>query len=235
MTAIFKRELKSFFISPVGYLFIAIMMFFEGWSFTFYYSYGTPDISGVFLNQYMFVFFLVPFLTMRTMSEDRRQKVDQVLITSPVSLYGIVFGKFLASFVIFMLSYSVTLIFQVIVAFQEGVTVNWLIYFGNVLGIGLMGGALIALGIFVSSLTENQLVAAVCSFAATYVIYSLDNLASLINVAWVTTSVELMSFVGRYATFTEGIIDYSNIVFFVGFAAIFIFLTVRVLDKRRYS
>jgi ABC-2 type transport system permease protein len=146
-----------------------------------------------------------------------------------------VFGKLLATFAIFMLSYSVTLIFQVIIAFQEGVTVNWLIYIGNVLGIGLMGGALIALGIFVSSLTENQLVAAVCSFAATYLIYSLDNLASIINISWITLVVEKISFVGRYATFTEGIIDYSNIVFFVGFAAIFVFLTVRVLDKRRYS
>lgn len=235
MGAIFKRDFKSFFTSPVGYLFIAVMMFFEGWSFTTLYSYGMPDISSVFYSQYMFVFFLIPFLTMRTMSEDRRQKVDQVLITSPVSLYGIVFGKFFATLAIFMLSYSVTLVFQVILAFQEGITVNWLIYVGNILGIGLMGSALIALGIFVSSLTENQLVAAVCSFAATYVIYSFDNLASIINVAWLTSVVEVISFVGRYTTFTEGIIDYSNIVFFVGFAAIFIFLTVRVLDKRRYS
>ncbi len=235
MTAIFKRDLKAYFTSPVGYLFIAIMMFFQGWSFTTYYSYGVPDISAVFLNQYMFVFFLVPFLTMRTMSEDRRQKVDQVLITSPVSLYGIVFGKFFSTLVIFMLSYSVTLVFQVIIAFEEAVTVNWLIYIGNILGIALMGGALIALGIFVSSLTENQLVAAVCSFAVTYVIYSLDSLAELINISWLLTVVEKISFVGRYAAFTEGIIDYSNIVFFVGFASIFIFLTVRVLDKRRYS
>ncbi len=235
MSAIFKRDFKSYFTSPVGYLFIAIMMFFQGWTFTYIYSNGSPDISSVFLNQYMFVFFLVPFLTMRTMSEDRRQKVDQALITSPVSLYGIVFGKFFATFVIFMISYSVTLVFQVILAFQEGITVNWLIYVGNILGIALMGGALIALGIFVSSLTENQLVAAVCSFAATYLIYSLDNLASIVNVSWVTFIVEKISFVGRYATFTEGIIDYSNIVFFVGFAAIFVFLTVRVLDKRRYS
>ena len=93
----------------------------------------------------------------------------------------------------------------------------------------------IALGIFVSSLTENQLVAAVCSFAATYLIYSLDSLAGIINISWVTSIVNAISFVGRYTTFTEGIIDYSNIVFFVGFAAIFIFLTVRILDKRRYS
>ncbi len=235
MRAIFKRDFKSYFTSPVGYLFIAIMMFFQGWTFATTYSRGSTDISAVFLNQYMFVFFLVPFLTMRTMSEDRRQKVDQALITSPVSLYGIVFGKLLATFAIFMLSYSVTIIFQVIIAFQEGVTVNWLVYVGNILGIGLMGGALITLGIFVSSLTENQLVAAVCSFAATYLIYSLDSLAAIINNNWVTLAVEKISFVGRYVTFTQGIIDYSNIVFFVGFAAIFVFLTVRVLDKRRYS
>lgn len=235
MGAIFKRDFKSYFTSPVGYLFIAIMMFFEGWSFATLYSKNSTDISVIFLSQYMFVFFLIPFLTMRTMSEDRRQKVDQALITSPVSLYGIVFGKFFATFAIFMISYSITLVFQVILAFQPDAVVNWLIYSGNVLGIALMGGALIALGIFVSSLTENQLVAAVCSFAATYLIYSLDSLAGIINISWVTSIVNAISFVGRYTTFTEGIIDYSNIVFFVGFAAIFIFLTVRILDKRRYS
>jgi ABC-2 type transport system permease protein len=235
MSAIFKREFKSYFTSPVGYLFIAIMMFFEGQTFSILFSISSTDISLIFADMYMFIFFLIPFLTMKTMSEDRRQKVDQALITSPVSLYGIVFGKFFATFAIFMISYSITIVFQVILAFQPDAIINWLIYAGNVLGIALMGGALIALGIFVSSLTENQMVAAVCSFAVTYLIYSLDYFAARVNVGWFTKIVTAISFVGRYNAFTEGVIDYSNIVFFVGFAAIFIFLTVRVLDKRRYS
>lgn len=236
MVAIFKREFKSFFTTPIGYVFLALMMFAQGMSFTEIYSYGSADISYIFSTFLSFtaIFLLIPVLTMRTMSEDRRQKVDQVLITSPVSLYAIVFGKFFATLAIFMMGYSMTLVYQVIIAFQ-GVTVNWLIYIGNILGVLLIGSALIALGVFISSLTESQLVAAVGSFAASIVLYLMDSIASSIGVSWITKAVEWISFIGRYSAFAQGVIDYSNAVFFIGFTAIFIFLTVRVLDKRRYS
>lgn len=236
MGAIFKREFKSFFTTPIGYVFLALMMFAHGMSFTYMYSAGSADISYIFSTFLSFaaIFLLIPVLTMRTMSEDRRQKVDQVLITSPVSLYSIVLGKFFATLAIFMLGYTMTFVFQVIVAFQ-GVTVNWLIYIGNILGVMFIGSALIALGIFISSLTESQIVAAVASFAASILLYIMDSVAESINVKAVTKVVEWISFIGRYNTFATGIIDYSNAVFFLGFTAIFIFLTVRVLDKRRYS
>lgn len=234
MKAIFKRDFKSYFTSPVGYIFLAIMLFFQGWFFSNLYLNGMSNIAYVFSDICMFNFFLIPILTMRTMSEDRRQKVDQVLLTSPVSLWGLVFGKFFATLAIFMMSYSMTIVFQIIIVFQN-VTINWLVYIANVLGIALMGSALIALGVFISSMTENQLVAAVVSFTVSFLIYMLDNFASMINNNVVTTAVGWVSFVGRYNTFVEGVIDYSNAIFFVGFAAIFIFLTVRVLEKRRYS
>ena len=236
MSAIFKREFKSFFITPLGYVVIAIMMFFHGLAFTGMYSLGLTDIGYVFGSGFSFVavYVLIPILTMRTMSDDRRQKTDQVLLTSPVGLYSIVFGKFFATLAIFMLSYVTTFVFQIIIAFQD-VSINWLLYIGNILGVFLMGAALIALGIFISSLTESQIISVVISFAASLVLAMMDNVATMINVPVVTKVIEKISFVGRYNTFCYGIIDYSNIVFFVGFAAIFIFLTVRVLDKRRYS
>lgn len=237
MSAIFKREFKSYFTTPIGYIVLAVMMIVHGWAFADVYEAGSPDISYVFTSflSTLIVFILIPpILTMRSMSEDRRQKVDQVLITSPVSLYSIVFGKFFAILAIFMMGYSMTLVFQIIIAFQ-GVTVNWLIYIGNVIGVALIGSALIALGIFISSLTESQLVSVVVSVAVASLLSMMDSFASTINVRWVTKVVEWISFTGRYYTFCEGILDYSNAVFFLGFAAVFIFLTVRVLDKRRYS
>ena len=237
MSAIFKREFKSYFTTPIGYIVLAVMMIVHGWAFADVYEAGSPDISYVFTSflSTLIVFILIPpILTMRSMSEDRRQKVDQVLITSPVSLYSIVLGKFFAILAIFMMGYSMTLVFQIIIAFQ-GVTVNWLIYIGNVLGVALIGSALIALGIFISSLTDSQLVSVVVSVAVASLLSMMDSFASTINVRWVTKVVEWISFTGRYYTFCEGILDYSNAVFFLGFAAVFIFLTVRVLDKRRYS
>ena len=236
MSAIFKREFKSFFITPIGFVFLAMMLFAQGYSFAYMYSQGSADISYIFGSFFGFaaIFLLIPVLTMRTMSEDRRQKVDQVLITSPVSLYSIVFGKFFATLAMFLSGYAMTIVFQIIIFFQ-GVTVNWMLYIGNILGILLIGSALIALGIFISALTESQIVSAVGSFAVSIVLYMLDDISESIGNRIVTGIVEKISFIGRYQTFAQGIVDYSNIVFFVGFAAIFIFLTVRVLDKRRYS
>lgn len=234
MKAIFKRELRAYFTSPIGYLFLAAMAAFEGSFFARMYSAGYPDITYVFNQMYILTFLLIPVLTMRTMSEDRAHKVDQVLITSPVSLTGIVMGKFFATLTIFLSGYAMTVVYQIIIAFQD-VTVNWLVFVGNLLGTAFMGSALIALGIFISSLTESQIAAAFGTFTLCLLISLLDYLASLVNLKVVTVIVTWISFVGRYNTFVEGIIDYSNVFFFVGFAAIFLFLTVRVLDKRRYS
>ena len=234
MIAVLKREFKSYFTNPIGWVILAVFTFFVGMFFSVIYKSGTPSVEGVVSVMSTIAIFATPFITMRLLSEDRRQKVDQVLLTSPVSLWGLVFGKFFATLAIFMMGYSMTIVFQIIIVFQN-VTINWLVYIANILGIALMGSALIALGIFISSMTENQLVAAVVSFTVSFLIYMLDNFASMINNNIITKVVGWVSFVGRYNTFVEGVIDYSNAIFFLGFAAIFIFLTVRVLEKRRYS
>lgn len=234
MSAIFKREFRAYFMSPMGYIVVGILVFFQSLFFAYLYSMGSPDLSYIFAQCSTITLFVVPVLTMRTMSEDRKQKVDQVLLTSPVGLYSIVFGKFFATFSVYMMSFAVTVIFQIIVAFQK-VTVNLLAYFGYLLGTALFGAALIALGIFISSLTESQFIAAIGSYAFSLLCIMIDFVESVIDVSWVTKLSEWISFTGRFNAFTTGVIDYSNIVFFVCFAAVFIFLTVRVLDKRRYS
>lgn len=234
MSAIFKREFRAYFMSPMGYIVVGILVFFQSLFFAYLYSIGSPDLSYIFSQCSTITLFVVPVLTMRTMSEDRKQKVDQVLLTSPVGLYSIVFGKFFATFSVYMMSYAVTVIFQIIVAFQK-VTVNLLAYLGYLLGTALFGAALIALGIFISSLTESQFIAAIGSYAFSLLCIMIDFVESVIDISWVTKLSEWISFTGRFNAFTTGVIDYSNIVFFVCFAAVFIFLTVRVLDKRRYS
>jgi ABC-2 type transport system permease protein len=245
MKAIFKREFKSYFSSPLGYIFLAIMIFFQGIFFLSVFSKGTPDITSVFSNTYFLMLILIPVLTMGSMSDDRRLKIDQALLTAPVSLTGIVLGKFFAIFSVFVLSYAPTLVFQIIFAVQK-VSINWLIYIGNLLGVALLGATLIAIGVFISSLTESQLIAVVFTLACSVAIGLLDIAANLINffasainkfisVDFLTEVVDWFSFMGRYNAFGYGIIDYSNVLFFVGITAIFVFLTVRVLDKRRYS
>ncbi len=233
MGAIFKREFKNYFTSPIGYVILAVFLFFSGLFFSYIFMYGMADITFVFSQMFNIVLFVVPILTMRTMSEDRRQKVDQALLTAPVSLTGIVMGKFFAALGVFALGFAPTLVFQLI--FSMYLTPDWLIYFGNVVGILLFGSAMIAAGIFISSLTESQMVAAVGSFALSLFIMMMDTFASLINLDFIQKVTDWLSISGRYNTFVAGVFDYANVLFFVGFAAIFLFLTVRILDKKRWA
>ncbi len=233
MSAIFKREVKSYFSSPIGYVFLTAMTFFSGIFFIYMYSYGYADITYVFSNMFVIIMFAVPLLTMRLMSEERKQRTDQALLTAPVSLTGIVMGKFLAAFSIFALGFAPSLIYQII--FSANISLNWLLYINALLGVLLYGAALISIGLFISSLTESQVVAAVLGIVVSLLIGLMDSFASMINNSFLSGIVEKISFSGRYETFSAGILDLSNVVFFVSVAAVFIFLTVRMLEKKRWA
>ena len=233
MSAIFKREFKSFFTSPIGYVILAVFMFFEGLYFGYMYYQGYADVTFVFDQSFTIILFVIPIITMRLFSEERRQKTDQALLTAPVSITSIVLGKYFAALCLFMLAFLPTFIFQIIVSLY--VDIGWLIYIGNVVGLLLFGGSIIAIGTFVSSLTENQIVAAVGSFAISLSILMLDSIGGVLNSKWVTVVVESISFSERYNTFVNGIFDYSNAIFFLSFIALFVFLTIKAIEKRRYS
>lgn len=233
MGAIFKREIRSYFTSPLGYVVFTVFALFEGFYFyyLFYYNYG--DITALFSYMMSISMFLCPVLTMRLMSEDKRLKVDQALLTAPVSLWGIVMGKFLAAFVMFTGCYALTLVNQLIFAIFT--TPNWIIYIGNLVGILLLGAALIAIGLFISALTESQLVSAVVSFGVVMLIVMMDSLAASVKFEPLQKLVSSLSFITRQESFASGILDFSNLVFFVSITAVFLFLTVRMLEKKRWA
>ena len=151
MVAVFKRELKSYFTTPVGFIILAAFYFFLGLYFEMIYSYGSPDVPYVINVMYSIAIFATPIITMRLLSEDRRQKVDQVLFTSPVTITGVVMGKFLAALALYAIAFAPTVIFEIIVA--SYVSVNLLTFLYSLLGALLLGAALIAIGMFISSLT----------------------------------------------------------------------------------
>ena len=115
MSAIFKREFKSYFSTPVGYIVIAAFYFFLGLYFSLIFGYGSPYLENIVLTMSTIVIFAMPILTMRLMSEDKRQKVDQALLTAPVSLTSIVMGKFLAAMAVFAIGFAPTVIFEIII------------------------------------------------------------------------------------------------------------------------
>lgn len=234
MTAILRRELSAYFGSPIGYIFLSVLYVFAGIFFLFYSLLSnSASINGVFSNLLTVILFLVPLLTMRLFSEDKKNKTDQALLTAPVSLTGIVMGKFLAALLVFALGLAITLIFGVIVALFT--PPEWSAIFSNYLAMLMMGGALIAIGMFISSLTENQVIAAAGGFAAGFILLLMDMFSSLTSTPWLSKFISSISFLSRYSTFVTGIFDASGILFFASVAFLFCFFTVRVLEKRRWS
>lgn len=234
MQAIYKRELKSYFSSAIGYVVIATFVFFAS---VFFVSVNimtdTPNMSGVFSNMMLVYVFIVPIITMRTFSEEKRQKTDQALLTAPVSLFGIVMGKFLAALTVYAIGMSCTVIFALIIG-MSGTLDTWVVV-GNFVGMLLLGAALISVGVFISSLTESQVISAIATIFILLLLFLLSNFASATSNSTFQAIITSISISNRYQNFSIGIFDLSDTVFYLSMCAIFSFLTVRVLEKRRWS
>lgn len=235
MSAIFRREFRSFFTNPIGCVVLAVLMCISGYYFYVYNMFsGVANLTGVFTGLFTIALLVLPFLTMRLFSEEKKQKTDQALLTAPTGLTGIVLGKYFAALLLFGIGLSITLVYMVIIASQ--VSPDWLLYFGNLTGLLLVGGLIISIGVFISSLTESQLIAALGTLAISLLLLSIDMFGSIFNsISWVTTITNFLSINARYSNFTAGLINYDDIIFFLTAQALFIFLTVRVLDSKRWN
>ncbi|MEE1393863.1 MAG: ABC transporter permease subunit [Negativibacillus sp.] len=234
MTAIYKREMRSYLTSPVGYVFLAVFYAISGYYFFATSLVGnTTDMSYVFSNLFSIVIFLVPMLTMRLFSEERRQKTEQALFTAPVRFTGIVMGKFLACLTMYLMGMGITLIyFLVLCAFRIP---DAAVFFGNFLGLGLLGAALCAIGIFISSLTESQVIAAVGSLAIGLLLLFSNSFTPVVSNQLVSKLILNCSFYEHYLDFTRGLLNLADLTFFVSITGLFLFLTVRHLERRRIS
>ncbi len=233
MRAIFKRELRSYFQAPIGYIVLAAFYFFLGLYFSMIYSYGSPDIVSVIMAMSTVTIFVMPVITMRLMSEDRRQKVDQALLTAPVGLTSVVMGKFFAALTLFALGFAPTIIFEIVVACYVSVNVMSFIY--ALIGMLLLGGALIAIGMFISSLTESSVISAVLTLVINILVLYMSSFAEMISVSWIAKILEKAAFINAFESFGENIFSISNVIYFVSIIAAFLFLCVRSLDKRRWA
>lgn len=234
MYAIFKREFKTYFSSPLGYVFLAVFYVLAGLFFVINNILsGTANMSGVFSSITIICIFLVPVLTMRLLSEDKKQKTDQLLLTSPVSLGNIVLGKFLAAFAIYAIGLSCTVVYAFVLAVFVNIEV-WVIV-GSLFGMLLLGASFIAIGMFISNLTENQLIAAVLSICVILGLYIVNSLSGVISNPILAALLSAISIYSRYINFSMGIFNMSDAIYYLSVAAIFGFLTVRVLEKRRWS
>ncbi|MBO5090417.1 MAG: ABC transporter permease [Clostridia bacterium] len=233
MTAIFKREFKAFFATPVGYIVLAAFYLFSGYYFTLIYTMGSPEVQNIIMTLSTVIVFVTPLLTMRLMSDDRRMKTDQALLTAPVSLYSIVLGKFLAALAVYALGFAPTIIFEFIVLTM--VEVNVLSYLYALLGAILLGAALIAIGMFISSLTESSVVSAILTFVINILIIYASSLGSMIDIGWVATVIEKIAFITAFENFGSTVFSIPDVFYFLSITAAFLFLSVRSLEKRRWA
>ena len=234
MRSVFKREFKSYFYSPLGYVFVAAYYLFTGFFFFNYNLYGnTSDMRALFSTMFTVTLFLVPILTMRMMSEDRKMKTDQILMMAPVGTVAIVLGKLFAALCVYLIAMSSTMLVAVVL--QVLGRPEWPVVIGHFIGLFLLGGALICIGMFISSLTENQIIAAIGGFCVGFFMMLLDSIANIVSVGAIAVVLKILSFQTRYQPFTLGILGAADIMFFASIGAFFVFLTISFFEKRRWD
>lgn len=234
MTAIFKKEFKNYFMSPIGYIFVGVFTFLAS---MFYSSgilaYQQADISIMFSNVNVIYLFLAALLTMRLLSEEKNKRTDQLLLSSPVSVTEIVLGKYLAAMAVFGVTMVISLVYPAIMFMFGEPALSEVI--GSYIGFILLWGAFISVGVFISSLTESQMIAGVFTFASLLLIYFISWFEASVQNPIGKKIIDWFSLLSRYSEFQSGILNVENIIYYLSFIFVFLFLTVRVIDKRRYS
>ena len=235
MIAIFKKEMRSYFTSVIGYVFLVLYLVLAGAVFCYTTLFSmTADPTAFYTFMLIVSAVMLPLLTMKSFSEERKAKTEQLLLTSPVSIIGIVCGKFLAAYLVFascMIINSFYFLFLVNYA-----SVKFAVIIGNLLAVLLVGMVFIAIGLFVSSLTENQISAAIGTVSIILAFLLVGLISSLIPSSYVIRYVfDFISIFSRFQAFTAGYFDIAAILYYVSLAFIFVYLTVRVYDRRRYN
>ncbi|MCR4617463.1 MAG: Gldg family protein [Lachnospiraceae bacterium] len=236
MFAIYKRELKAYLHTVIGFLIVAANLFLIGMYFVVYnmyydYPYFQYAISGCSI----LLIITIPILTMRMIAEERKNKTDQLILTAPVSVWKVVVAKYLAALSVFAIPCIVSMILPVIMS-RFG-SIAWGESYLSVLGYFLFGAAGIAIGTFISSLFENQIIAAAISFVALFLGYMMSSLCSLISQSGniVTKILGFYDLSSRFDAFLNGTLDLKAVLYFVSLTVLFLFLTVQSIQKRRFS
>ncbi len=235
MTAIFKREIRGYFTGVIGYVFLVIYLAVAGVIFSFSTMMSmSSDMSTYFTFMLIFSAVALPLLTMKSFSEERKMKTEQLVLTAPVSIPAMVFGKFLASYVIYAGATVLSSLYFLFLAPYAPLKLAELL--GNMLALLLVGGVFVAIGLFVSSLTENQLSAAIGTIAIILVFLGIGLLSSLLPSSyWLRFVLDALSIFTRFQTFVNGYFDLASVIYYLSVAGVFIWLTIRIFDRRRFN
>ena len=239
MLAIWKREVQNYFLTPIGYVFMGIFLLLGG---VFFYlnniRAGSSDLSTMFGDLSWLFMLVVPILTMKLLSEERRNKSDQLLLTSPRSIWDIVLGKFFAACTVLLATMAVTLMYVLIICVYS-TEVHAGMFVSNYIGFFLLGCAYIAIGTLMSALTENQVSAAVLTMGVNLLLQIVESVLPQITLPaaleFLHPAFSWLSIYTRYNEFSVGILSIANIVYYLSLCGVILFLAVRVYDRRRFA
>lgn len=230
--SIYKKELKSYFNSPVAYIVITVFLLFSGWFFSSnFFLMGQATVrTALTVIPLIFIFF-VPAITMRSIAEEKKSGTIELLMTMPTRDMDIILGKFFAALtlliiaILFTLAYVITA--SVLGNLDGGPT------FGGYLGLILLGSTYLAIGIFASSTTENQIVAFIIGFAVIFVFFMLDKVLIYMP-AQLVSVLEYLSTDYHFNSLARGVIDTRDIIYYLSLTAFALILAARVLERRKW-
>ena len=235
MRAIYKRELRSYLTSMTGYIFMAVLLAVAGLYYTANCLVGGYPVFGVILSSIYFVLLIVvPVLTMRSMAEEKKQKTDQLLLTAPVSIWQIVAGKYLAMLTVFLIPMLALCLYPLILL-QFG-SVSLPMAYASIFGYTLFGAACLAIGLFLSALTESQVIAAVLTFGVLFFLNMSSGIANVIGAEGILADIlSAVCIYEPFINFVQGIFDLTGVVYYVTVVLLFLFFTVQLLHKKHGS
>ncbi len=234
MTAVWKRELRSYLKSPVGYVYLFLYLIIAGAVFSiFNLANSSSDVTYYFFYSCYIMILVIPILTMKLFPEERKNKTDQILITAPINITQMVLGKFFAAYTMFLISLVPSVFCMGFLAINGNVEYG--ILAGSYVGILLVGAAYIAIAMLMACITESQIIAFMMGFFTLLLFAICDVLANVINVSFVTKIVNVISVSARFSKLAGGLFDFSAIFYFISLTVVFLFLIVRIIDKRRWS
>ncbi len=246
--AIAGKELRSYFASPIAYVIIGLFALLFGWFFYAFLQFFVEEsqrammgggpvnvndrlIRGVLLNAAVIILFVLPMITMRTYSEEKRSGTIELLLTSPLTDVQIIVGKFLGAMGLFAARLLVTMI-DIAILFRLG-NPEWKPVVTGYLGLLLMGGCFVSVGLLISSLTKNQIVAAFGTFAVFLLLWVINWLADSAGPT-ARTILSFLSITDHLDDFTRGIIDTKHVVYYLSFITFGLFLTAKSVDSERW-
>lgn len=247
MFAIYKKELRAYFTTPIGYVYAGVFLAVAALICTYTTLQQASYNTSSYFQFLLFTFIvLIPLLTMRLFSEERKTRTEQLLLTAPVTITGMVLGKYFAALSLFaatVLASCLNFVPLLGYAIREQAAATADTHIGPVggqvlgclIGVLLIGAAFIAIGLFISSLTENQLAAAIITIGVLGILLFAGAAASLVKSDVVRTVLDFVSVLSRYDNFSLGLFDFSALLYYASISGVFIFLTVRIYEKRRWG